>query len=116
MAPQGELTEQQLETFLLDGRGIASDRGFASGTGSYNPAREDSPSHSACAGDGGELGDFNDTLHDAEALIKQLSNIEDEDGMAAGANRRKGRALGEEKEEREEVAAGEQRWCRLGRS
>lgn len=75
------LTEQQLETFLLEGRGI-SDRGVASTNGSFSrlPTEGiDSPSRSSMR-NGTEL---NETIHTARDLIKQLSAVDDADAARA---------------------------------
>ena len=72
------LTEEQLENFLLQGRGI-SGHGLTSHAGSMDnvhmaASRADSPTRSSVRNGAAEI---NETLHSAEILYKQLSSERD---------------------------------------
>ena len=86
-----EITEQQLEQFLLDGRGLASHHGMPSRTGSFAAAPRGGATAPSSARDSPMRSpwrstvDLNTTLSDAEALIKQLSSAADAEEAAAAA-------------------------------
>ena len=98
-----EVTDEQLEQFLLHGHGLVSQHGLSSHNGSF--ATVDVPRTDAAAATAGtdtetaatsahgsptrspwrrSTVDLNATLHDAESLIQQLSSAADaEDAVAA---------------------------------